>query len=642
MRLTLLIILLSSFCLAQAQVPYSIDTEKNCCHSVRFNNFKATQSNAGDSIDIVYCRMEWSVDPAVRAISGSVTSYFKPLYSIGSISLDLSDTLIVDSVKYHNSVCPYTLATDLLEVDFQGILPAGVLDSVSVFYHGVPRISDDRSFAQDFHDTVNGPFPVIWTLSEPYGAKEWWPCKQNLNDKIDSVDILITTPSPNVVSSIGLLVSQHSEGGFTKFHWKHRYPVAAYLIAFAVTNYAISESYLLLDNNDSVYHVNFFYPEDSAFIAKSYYTLPVMQLFSNTFGKYPFAAEKYGHTQFSWPGGMEHQTNSFMYHLEHHLTAHEMAHQWFGDYITCGSWQDIWLNEGFADFLTGLTYEKLFNGYYWPFWKADLINKITSEPDGSVFCADTTDRTRIFDGRLSYKKGCYLLHMLRWELGDSIFYNAISNYLNDTNLANGYASTQDLISHLELAADTVLSEYFNDWFYGEGYPIYQINWRQDISNLVQLEVYQMQSHASVSFFEMSLPIAFYGDNTDTIVRFKHSFSGQSFEFNPGWKVDSILFDPELWIVTKGTVVTNVEKVDEDEIISVFPNPVSGLLYIRGLNTTKSYSIQIVSQDGKTVYEKNVKGQFSCDINVNGIPSAAYILHIKSDDFSSSQKILIKN
>src|SRR5690606_26242544 len=126
-----------------------------------------------------------------------------------------------------------------------------------------------------------------------------------------------------------------------------------------------------------------------------------------------------------------------------------LAHQWFGNKVTCGSWEDIWLNEAFATYLTGLSYEHIRGDVAWHSWKNGLQNSIKAQPGGSVFVNDTTDRGRIFDGRLSYNKGAYVLHMLRWILGDADFFLACRNYINDPELEFGFAYTPDLIAHFE-------------------------------------------------------------------------------------------------------------------------------------------------------------------------------------------------
>ena len=251
---------------------------------------------------------------------------------------------------------------------------------------------------------------------------------------------------------------------------------------------------------------NYVYPEDSlAATDDTPMLIAQMQLYSNLFGEYPFANEQYGHAQFNYGGGMEHQTMSFMGGFSFELMAHELAHQWFGDKVTCGSWEDLWLNEGFATYLSGLCYEHLAPEKWLPF-KYSQRDNITSRPDGSVRVQDTTSIQRLFSGRLTYAKGGFLVHMLRWVCGDDAFYAGCRNYLSDPALQYGSARTPQLKAHLEAASGMDLTEFFADWYVGEGYPIYKIRWSQNMDNTVTVEVNQTTSHPSVPFFEMPIPM----------------------------------------------------------------------------------------------------------------------------------------
>ena len=195
-----------------------------------------------------------------------------------------------------------------------------------------------------------------------------------------------------------------------------------------------------------------------------------IKYYSNIFGPYPFIKEKYGQVQFGWGGGMEHQTSTFIVTPNETLMAHELAHQWFGDKITCASWQDVWLNEGFATYLTSMDAEVLFPQLTLLLRKQE-IEKITSVPGGSVFVDDTSNVNRIFDSRLTYIKGSHLLYMLRWILGDSLFFRGMRSYLNDPSISYGFATTKDLQKNLEKVSGGNLDYFFKEWFYGQGYPI---------------------------------------------------------------------------------------------------------------------------------------------------------------------------
>ena len=209
----------------------------------------------------------------------------------------------------------------------------------------------------------------MWSLSEPYGSRDWWPCKNGLDDKADSIDVFITNPIAYKAASNGILQSETPVSGGTKLltHWKHRYPIATYLICFAVTNYSVFNRSVNLSTGVLPMQT-FCYPEDStSFSNGTINTLNAMQLFDTLFYlPYPFMNEKYGHVQFGWGGGMEHQTSTFVVSIDESLCAHELAHQWFGDKITCGSWKDIWLNEGFATHLASMYMENKYPANYLP------------------------------------------------------------------------------------------------------------------------------------------------------------------------------------------------------------------------------------------------------------------------------------
>jgi hypothetical protein len=313
--------------------------------------------------------------------------------------------------------------------------------------------------------------------------------------------------------------------------------------------------------------------------------------------------------------------------FEHEVIAHELAHQWFGDFITCRSWSDIWINEGFAVYLTGLTYEHMFDSYYWLPWKTMQIDDITTEPDGSVFVADTNNIERLFDSRLTYRKGSMLLHMLRWELGDEAFFTGIINYLQDSCLANGYASTENLKDHLEETADIVLNEFFDDWYFGEGYPEYTVDWVQDNHGNVTLSMVQESSDPSVSFFEMTVPLQFKGNTSDTLIKFKNEFSGQQYFFHVNFTIVQVIFDPEKWIITKEPVINGIHNLDSIDSIIVAPVPVIDYVDIYWSSVSNVHEIQICDVNGRSKKEIPVNNEIHVKIGLTDLAQGVYYIKI---------------
>jgi aminopeptidase N len=543
----------------------------------------------------------------------------------------MSDSLHVDSVRYHQSLCGYghgngIPAPDILRINLSPVVSINTLDSVSVYYHGIPNSSGFGSFYQGFHQGA----PVIWTLSEPYGAKEWWPCKQNLIDKIDSLDIFVNTLAGNKVAGNGVLISETVAGSKMITHWKTRYPTAAYLVAIAVTNYSAYSHHLKIPGlTDSLEILNYVYPENLAnALANTPQILHTLTLYDSLFIPYPFRKEKYGHAQFGWGGGMEHQTMSYVGGFSNVLISHECAHQWFGDLITLASWEDIWLNEGFATYCEALTEEFLFPDN-WLSWRTNTIRDACNSPHGSVRCDDTTTVSRIFSGSLSYSKGAYLLHMLRWTLGDATFFRAIRSYLNDSSLAYHYAHTTDLIRHLETVSGQNLTGFFNQWYYGKGFPTYELLWKQD-GHSITLTINQTQSDTSVHFFEMPVAIRFKGSGQDTILVFNHTYSGQTFTFNLNFQVDFVFFDPELWILSaRNTSVSQNPPVALSYSIDLFPNPASGAVAIQNRNPSNPMTrLELFDIPGHLVKRVGLTGIESLQhLDLSHLAAGSYLLKI---------------
>lgn len=609
--------------------------EKASFSNLFLSNILSVSSN---NYDITHYRCEWAVDPAVRYIKGKVTTSFRITSATNNIVFDLSKALTVDSVLYRGNKIPFQHNTNNgLQVNFPTTLANNQRDSVSIFYQGVPPTSGFGSFTLTTHSSV----PVMWTLSEPYGAREWWPCKDVLVDKADSIDIIITYPAAYRSSSNGLPVSEQTKGDQKIEHWKHTYPIATYLVAFAVTNYTVDNDAVTLPTR-TMPVVMYAYPESAAtFKTATNVAKTALVLLTTLVGEYPFIRERYAQTQFSWGGGMEHQTNSFMGSVGTGLVVHELAHQWFGNKVTTGSWQDLWLNEGFATYSEFLYVENFNLQNVLPHLKS-LQNNITSKPDGSVFIPDTNNINRLFDYRLTYVKGAYLLHMLRGKLGDSVFFRGVRQYLNDPALAYSTARTADLQRNLEQVSGQNLTEFFKDWYLGEGYPNYSAEWSQQSNNNVTVKLNQTTSHPSVSFFEMPVQLQFKSGTRDTIVTVMHNQNGATFTLNPGFIADTLIIDPNLWILTKEKTSTKVEAVPVvPNDILVFPNPVQNNLSVSLSNfSAGTVNLHIANTLGQIVYRKtlqNLSDSERVDVPAANWPAGIYWLRVSADN----NQILIK-
>jgi aminopeptidase N len=592
-------------------------------------------SNTGN-YDITYNRLELTVNPAQQFISGIVTAYFVAKEDLDSIVFDLADTMNVSQVLFYGNPLSFDHLGDELIINFPNTIPETALEAVTIHYSGIPD-DPQESFTTHTHNGV----PALFTLSQPYGAKEWWPCKQDLNDKIDSIDVFIKAPATYTAVSNGVQQSVELDGMGSKItHFRHNYPIPAYLVAIAVTNYQIfTQTAGTAPNTFPI--INYFYPESFSTASQQVaVTLPIMDLFEEKFGTYPYADEKYGHAQFAWGGGMEHTTVSFMGSFSRNLIAHELAHQWFGNKVTCGSWQDIWVNEGFATYLTGLSIAHLDGEEAFISWKNGLIENITSQNGGSVYVPanDTLNVSRVFSSRLTYNKGAMVLNMLRMKLGDEVFFQAANNFLNDENLAFSYAKTPDVQYHFEQASGLDLDEFFNDWVYRQGYPIYSIEGENIAPGQVQISVYQMQSHNSVNFFEMPLPIRLFGNNglfMDIVL--EHTSDGQQFIIDVPFSVTHIVFDIKRDIISKNSQAHfSIPDLGLSEL-TVYPNPTDGMINLNAPNGIEVQKVSLFDLNGKKLLETYGKTQWNLAAFAEGI----YLMDIQTNQGTTQRKIVLE-
>lgn len=589
--------------------------------------------------DITYHKLEFTINPNVaKFVSGKITTTYTALANMNTITFDFANQLTVSSVMQGATSLTFVEnANNELVINLPATQLTGTSATVEVTYSGVPPSNGFDSFVRTTHNGVG----VIWTLSEPFGARDWWPCKQDLNDKINSIDVYITAPQQFVSVANGIETTpQIVSGGNRTTHFHHNYPIPAYLIAIACTNYSVyNQTAGTAPNTFPI--INYVYPEDlSGFMTDMDQTPLIMDFFETLFEPYPFRNEKYGHAQFSWGGGMEHTTVSFMTNFSRSLIAHEMGHQWFGDKITCGTWKDIWLNEGFATYLAALVIENFDGNAAFVDYKDNVINNITSQPNGNLYLteAQSTNVNRIFSSRLSYNKGAMVLEMLRFKMGDTQFFQALRNYLADTNLAYKYAVTSDLQSHLEAVYGSSLSEFFNDWVYDEGYPTYNIVAHNIAPGQASFVINQTQSDPSVSFFEMPVPVRVFGSGGQQLdLVLENTTNNQTIIKNVPFSIVGLEFDPDRHLISRdsGVVLSNAD-FDVESTISVYPNPVADELHIALPNSVLLEKVVVYNNLGQKIMEGN-----EAMISLSGVSSGVLFVEITTDAGTFHKKIIKK-
>ena len=589
--------------------------------------------------DVKYYKTNWYIDPSQDSIRGSVLTVFKvvdPYFSV--IAFDMDTALHVDSIIYHGApLFNYSFPNyGPIHITFPMVPLKNTLDSIAIFYHGQPNKAH-RGFVQDYHNNI----PIIWSLSEPYYANDWWPCKQDLDDKADSVDITITVPQYCKAASNGKLLSVTKKDTFSVYHWHHNYPITPYLVGISVTKYNEFSDYLPLENNDSMLVLNYVFPEsETEWHNNEWGLIPALQTYGKLFGRYPFWKEKYGNAQFTFRGGQEHQTMSFVLHIGFGLMVHEMAHQWFGDKVTCHSWQDIWLNEGFATYCEVLSTENILSHDLYLLVKHSKLLGGFYLPDQSVSVDDTTSVSRIFSSPTTYDKASMVLHMLRKKLGDEIFFKSIQEYLNDSLLAYSFAQTIDLRRHFEQNAGYSLSKYFDDWIYKKGYPYYKINYQQDAALNLHIDFTETPYDPSVTHYEIPpMPLRVWSNGVATDYKLNVDSATKKIILPLPGAIDSLKIDAEEDILFK----YELHHLDSGMTGKVYlsPNPASTYitLFINDINLRSEGNYSITDATGRNILSGNYSHASELKINIQNLSNGVYIFNMHSGTYTLTKKFV---
>ncbi len=508
--------------------------------------------NNDSTYDVRYARLELTVpQPDTEYIEGNVTLGIvaHQLSVDNRIQLSLRSLLSVDSVFEAGKRVPFSHEGDSLFVMLGTHYQPDDQFDVRVYYHGYSRSGAFIHTEQRWELKTPHPYlAILWTNSEPYGSKDWWPCKDNPAHKLDSVDLLITCPPTYSIASNGLLRSVVDHDTSRMFSWHESYPIDHYLVAFVCTQYDTVGRWHHWAGGDSTLIESFVFPTSKDTLSAQLRELDtILDVYESWFGPYPFRKEKYGIAQWHG-GGMENQTLSFCNDAGEELIAHETAHQWFGDGVTCKTWNDCWLNEGFATYTTDLFLQHKYGGATMDTIVAQQEAYITSLPGGAVHTPDSLLEKNALYGRLVYSKGSMVLHMLRYILGsDTAFFRAIREYMTGP-LRYGVASADDFRASVEKSSGMDLKWFFDQWVYGEGYPIYKLAWNPTDPLHPAVAISQTGSVPSSPFFRMPIELEFRGANFDTIVKVLNDKPLQPFAFSFTKAVSSVTFDPYNWIL----------------------------------------------------------------------------------------------
>ena len=610
-----------------------------------------TPTTAQCDYDVTYYDIDLKIDPATETILGKVGIKGNSLVlSLEIVELDLYSGLTVESVKNEQGDdLNYMHSSNLLSITLNNPTSTGNNFTIIIDYEGKPGSSGFGSFG--FHQ--HGGESMIWSLSEPYGARDWWPCKDTPNDKADSVDISLEVPTELIAASNGKLVGTEINGNWSTYHWQERYPIATYLVSVAIHPYTVFSDWYKYSPTDSMRLEYYVFPDNYNTVQTNYgLTKDMIAAMADRFGEYPFINEKYGHAEFVAPvGGMEHQTLTSLVGHREGLIAHELGHQWWGDMVTCANFHHIWLNEGFATYSEALWYEKRDNDIQSLHSQMERNKNWYGFKSGTIYVEDTKSVASIFNGSLSYAKASWVLHMLRHIVGDETFFNGLKEYGDRYRFKS--AVTEQFQAVMEEISGKDLDSFFKRWIYGEHYPIYNVIYNYSSDDLILL----IEQTQPSEVFEMPIDIkATFTDNSEQfwVVQNNARWGLYTLPLSLGKTIESIELDPNEWILRKVEGI-RVDTTGAFVIVNglylypVYPNPFNASVTIRfTLENEGKVQLNIFDINGNRVWHHSTK--FSAGthfVKWNGknilgdkVSSGTYIIEVNNGTLVKTEKMLL--
>lgn len=599
-----------------------------------------------NNYDLKFYHLNINLERNSLYVSGNVKSLAKVVTtSLDSFAFVLHENHTIDSIYVEGAKRNFIRRDSLVLATTGTPIAQNQVFEAIVYYKGTCPSGASAAIGNGYNAGTSGAWgnEVTWSLSEPFAAYEWFPCKQDLRDKVDSTWMFATTSSSNKTGSNGVLTNTvNVGGGKTRYEWKSKYPIVYYLISVATAEYVeylqyAKPQYLV---NDSILIQNYIYNNALGATNQNWTNqitalnkLPTnMNLFCDLFGMYPFYKEKYGNSMAPFSGGMEHQTMTSQGFFEFELDAHELGHQWWGDHVTCASWKDIFINEGFASYTEYLSCQYLptISGKTATAKMNEVHTSVMGQPGGSCYFtnADTMNVPRIFNSRLTYDKGSAVVHSLRYEINnDSTFFRGLRAF--QTAFSHSVATVIEFKTFMENYTSMNFTQFFNQWFYGEGFPTFDVKWNQ-LGNSLLIQTLQTQSvPSSVPLFITPLDYRITrAGKPDTIVRVTHAQTTENYTIAVGSSsVTNIFPDPNNWILNRvvgptkdpnlGTVTSLQELIEP--LVFVGPNPTSDVLNVFLYNQSKARVI-ITDVSGKIMLSEDVSVQKSFDVShyANGI------------------------
>lgn len=589
--------------------------------------------------------------PFSKAFTATEVITFKVDSSLNSIQLNANiQSLTFDSVSLAG--ISFTHENNMLNIMLDRTYQPGEVVEAKIFYKH-KNVNDNGFF-------VSSGF--VFTDSPPEGARKWLPSWDRPSDKA-TWELIARVPLSVRLGSTGFLADSTITADTLVYHWKSNIPVSTYLITFtSALNFQVHTTYWhkLSNPGDSIPIRIYYKPGEKISIIDSIIN-PMTDFFSGKFGDYPF--EKIGFAtlngSFPW-GGMENQSMVNLMpggYSDVNLIAHEHSHQWFGDLITCGTWADIWLNEGFGTYCQNLWVEHA-AGY--DAYKASMNSLanyyLAHNPKWPLYhpewAINTPSGNTLYNQAITYNKGACVLHQLRYVIGDSLFFKVMYDYATDSNLMFKNAYTQDFVEKACQVAGEDLNWFFEEWVYSPNHPVYQNTFDTDSigENSWRVSFIVNQTQADPVFFKMPLQLKIsFSDGTDSLIRIMNDQNHQEFGFAFSKKPVNLVFDPFRNILLKqAATIYNIESVSGKTGFSLgqnTPNPFDNSTVISyEVGSQSAIVIAIFDSNGQMldcpVNKVHLPGKYQFEWVNHGLSPGFYLLRMQADGFMDTRKMLL--
>lgn len=630
----------------------SDNLEAKCFHSVPHHQY--TRAESTHAYNVLKYELDVAVPMTERSIQGTNKISCRSREDGLNTLVLHSYTLTIDSVRVDGAAATFTTAGESLVVNSPQTYNTGDSFDIEIGYHGSWSVTYSQTGLVYYPRNYNANtfHAEAYTLGEPWDARRWMPCYDEPYDKADYGCVMsVTAPDTFVVCANGELISVVNNANNTKtYTWQEDYPISTYLMHFGVSKYAEWSDWFYSNSGDTVEIRHFMWPEDSSLSVWSFQYLPdAMYLYDSLYGSYPF--DRYGQDvvyPYAW-GGMEHQELSTIH--RNWLTgqsdrgmAHELAHMWWGDMVTCIDFRDIWLNEGCA------TYSDA--NYIWYTRNYSEFLSLMQTRAQYYFQSDQSWRHPLYDPPLSqlfdygytYCKACWVMHMLRY-LDQGQFFPAMQAYRDSFEYDN--ASTDDMNAVFSSVYGCDLTWFFDEWVYGQGHPDYRVFWESvPAGNDYQTTIciHQLQTNAP-PVFHMPVEIMLFTSGPDTMIQVPIATAPQQVVITLPDSVTAVGFDPNAWILKKCQVFVGVDEFGQ-------ANPVNDLFFVSNpttnprigfsLNHRTDVRILLYDVSGRLVKEISggSKTAGTYELNIGQINAGIYFCSMKTEQEEITKKLVV--